>query len=138
MEPAPGDASPYPAFDKQPITESPTMERFVPDATIVLVAFKGICCSRRALLWDRQASIILDLVLSVCIFAACSGKASVQSHDASSTGRTGFADYAMKLGEDPLLKLRDMTSARYSAKAMPEMIGQLNRHLGVWANYYQP
>src|SRR5262252_7789981 len=91
--------------------------------------------SRRALLWNRQASIILDLVLSVCIFAACSGKASTHSHDASSTG---FAGYAMKLGEDPLLKLLDMTSARYSAKAMPEMIGQLNRHLEVWANYYQP
>src|SRR5262252_1437440 len=80
-----------------------------------------IGCSRRALLWNRQASIILNLVLSVCIFAACSGKVSAQSHDASSTG---FADYAMKLGEDPLLKLRDMTSARYSAKALPEIIGQ--------------
>src|SRR6516164_8120967 len=95
-----------------------------------------IGCSRRdAQLWNRQASIILDLVLSVCIFAACCGKAFAQSHDASSTG---FADYAMKLGEDPLLKLRDMTSARYSAKALSEMIGQFNRHLEVWANYYQP
>src|SRR6516164_3348292 len=93
-----------------------------------------IRCSRRALLWNRQASIILDLVLSVCIFAACSGKASAQSHDARSTG---FAEYAMKLGEGPLLKLRDMTSARSSAKALPEMIGELNRHLEVWANYYQ-
>jgi hypothetical protein len=124
----------HPALEKQPITESPTMGRFVPNAVIILVAFKGIGCSRRALLWNRQASIILDLVLSVCVFAACSGKASAQSHDASSTG---FADYAMKLGEDPLLKLRDMTSARYSAKALPEMIGELNRHLEVWANYYQ-
>ena len=93
-----------------------------------------IGCSRRALLWNRQASIILDLVLSVCVFAACSGKASAQSHGASSTA---FADHAMKLGEDPLLKLRDMTSARYSAKALPEVIGELNRHLEVWANYYQ-
>ena len=90
--------------------------------------------SRRALLSNRQASIILDLVLSVCIFAACSGKASAQSQDARSTG---FADYAMKLGEDPLLKLREMTSARYSGKALPEMIGGLSRHLEVWANYYQ-
>src|SRR5215471_11629698 len=103
-------------------------------AIIILVAFKGIGCSRRALLWNRQASIILDLVLSVCVFAACSGKAFAQFHDASSTG---FADYAMKLGEDPLLKLREMTSARYSAKALPEMIGELNHHLEVWANYYQ-
>src|ERR1700751_6228237 len=110
------------------------MGSFVPSAIIILVAFKSIGCSRRARLWNRQASIILDLVLSVCVFAACSGKASAQSHDASSTG---FADYAMKLGEDPLLKLRHMTSARYSAKALPEMIGELNRHLEAWANYYQ-
>ena len=89
------------------------------NAIIILVAFKVIGCSRRALLWNRQAPIILDLVLSMCFFAACSGKASAQSHDASSTG---FADYATELGEDPLLKLRDMTSARYSAKALPEMI----------------
>jgi Group II intron, maturase-specific domain len=102
---------------------------------IILGAFKGIGCSRRgALLWNRQASIILDLILSVCVFAACGGKASAQSHHASSTG---FADRAMKLGEDPLLKLRDTTSARYSAKALPEMIGELNRHLEVWANYHQ-
>src|SRR5262249_37830048 len=94
-----------------------------------------IGCSRRALLWNRQASIILDLVLSVCIFAACSGKASAQSHDASSTG---FADYARKVGEDPLLKPRDMTPPQYSAKALPEMIGDLTRPLEVWANYYQP
>src|SRR6516165_8306125 len=100
------------ALEKQPITESPTMRSFLPNAIIILIAFKGIGCSRRALLWNRQASIILDLVLSACVFAACSGKASAQSHDASSTG---FADYAMKLGEDPFLKLRDMTSARYSA-----------------------
>jgi group II intron maturase len=104
-------------------------------AMFILVAFKGIGCSRSALLWNRQASIILDLVLSVCVFAACSGKVSAQSHDASSS--SGFADYAMNLGEDPLLKLREMTSARYSAKALPEMIGELNRHLEVWTNYHQ-
>ena len=49
------------------------------------VAFKGIGWSRRALLWNRQASIILDLVLSLCVFAACSGTASAKSSDASST-----------------------------------------------------
>src|SRR4029077_13206814 len=124
----------HPALEKQPITESPTMGSFVPNAVIILVAFKGIGCSRRVLLWNRQASIILDLVLSVCVFAACSGKASAQSHDASSTG---FADYAMKLGEDPLLKLRDITSGRYSAKAMAAMTGVLNRHIKFWANYHQ-
>src|SRR5215471_14138923 len=81
---------------------------------------RGVGCSRRdALLWNRQASIILVLVLSVCIFAACGGKASAERLEARSTG---FADYAMKLGEDPLLKLRDMTSARYSAKALPEFL----------------
>jgi hypothetical protein len=104
-------------------------------ATVTLVAFKGIGCSRRdALLWNRQASIILDLVLSVCIFAACVGKASAESHDVSSTG---FAEYAMNLSEDPLLKLREMTSARNSAKALPGMIGEASRHLEVWANYHQ-
>src|SRR5260370_17304174 len=102
-------------------------------AIIILVAFKGIGRSRRALLWNRQASIILDLVLSACVFAACSGKASAQSHDASSS--TGFADYAMNLGEDPLHKLREMTPPRYSAKALPEMIGEPTRHLQAWSHY---
>jgi hypothetical protein len=71
-------------------------------------AHKQHRCSRRARLWNRQASIILDLVLSVCVFAACSGKASAQSHGTSSTA---FADYATKLGED--------------------------RHIKFWANYHQ-
>ncbi len=110
------------------------MGSFVPSAIIILAAFKGIGCSRRARLWNRQASIILDLVLSVCVFAACSGKASAQSHGASSTA---FADYATKLGEDPLLKLRDITSERYNAKAMAGMTGELNRHIKFWANYHQ-
>src|SRR6516225_2827648 len=90
------------ALEKQPITESPTMRSFIPNAIIILIAFKGICCSRRALLWNRQASIILDLVLSVCVFVACGGKAPAQSHYQSSTG---FANHAMKLGDDPLLKI---------------------------------
>jgi Group II intron, maturase-specific domain len=81
-----------------------------------------------------SASIILDLVLSVGIFAGYSGKACAQAHDPSSTG---FADYAMKLGEDRPLKLGDTTSALSSAKTRPEMIGGLNGHLEVWANYYQ-
>jgi hypothetical protein len=104
-----------------------------PAKVIILVAFKRIGCSRRALLWKRQASIILDLVLSVCVFAACSGKASAQPHGAS---RTGFANYTMELGEDPPIKLQDVTSARYRAKALSAVVGEPNRH-GVWANYYQ-
>src|SRR5260370_39339442 len=99
------------------------MGSFVPSAIIILAAFKGIGCSGRARLWNRQALIILDLVLSVCVFAAWSGKASAQSHGASSTA---FADHATKLGEDPLLKLRDITSGRYNAKAMAGMTGELN------------
>jgi Group II intron, maturase-specific domain len=102
--------------------------------TIILVALKGLACSSRALLWNRQASIILDLVLSVCILAGYAGKARAQSHDASSAG---FADYEMKPGEDRSLKLRDTTSALSSAKALPEMIAGHNGHLEVWANYYQ-
>jgi hypothetical protein len=83
---------------------------------------------------NRRASIILDLVLPVCVFAACSGKASAQAPDARSTG---FAEYAMQPGGDPLLQVGDMTSVRYSAKALPEMIGERNRDLEVGANYYQ-
>jgi hypothetical protein len=117
------------------------MGSFVPSATIILVAFKGICCCRRALLWNRRASIILDLVLSVCVFTACGGKASAQSHYESSTGS---ADYAMKLGEDALLKIEPKvitlpTKSVFpgGAKALPEMIGELTRHLKGRANYYR-
>ena len=131
----------HPALDKQPITELPTMGSFLPDATIILVALKGICCSRRALLWNRQASIILDLVLSVCVFVACGGKAPAQSHYESSTG---FANHAMELGEDALLKIEPkviMSSTKSvflgGAKAPPEMIGELTRHLKGRANYYR-
>jgi hypothetical protein len=72
-------------LEKPSVTESPTIESFVPDAFSMLVVLKGIGCSRRARLWNRPASIILDLVLSVCVLAACSGKASAHSPDASST-----------------------------------------------------
>ena len=34
-------------------------------------------------------------------------------------------------------KLRDMTAARHSGTPLPELIGQLNRHLKGWANYYR-
>src|ERR1700745_1487917 len=34
-------------------------------------------------------------------------------------------------------KLRDMTAARYGAKPLPELIGELNRHLKGWVNYYR-
>src|SRR5258708_23346770 len=110
------------------------MGSFVPSAIIILAAFKGIGFSRRARLWNRRASTILDLVLSVCVFAACGGKASAQSHGASSTA---FADYATKLGDDPVLKLRDITSQRYNTKAMAGITGELNRHIKFWANYHQ-
>jgi hypothetical protein len=107
------------------------MGSFVPNATIILVAFKGIGCSRRALLWNRQASIILDLLLSVCVFVACGGKAPAQSLYESSTG---FANHAMKLGEDALLKIEPKvimapTKSVLSGgvKAPPEMIGELTR-----------
>jgi hypothetical protein len=49
-----------PALEKQPITESPTMRSFVFNDITIQVAFKA-SCSRRAQLWNRQASIIMDL-----------------------------------------------------------------------------
>ena len=50
-----------PALEKQPITESPTMRSFVPNIITIPVVFKAIRCSRRAQLWNRQASIVIDL-----------------------------------------------------------------------------
>ena len=50
-----------PALDKQPITESPTMRSFVAKRITAPVVFKTIRYSRRAQLWNRQASIITDL-----------------------------------------------------------------------------
>ena len=86
------------------------MGSIVRSATIVLVAFKGICCSRRALFCNRQASIILNLVLSLCVFAAGSERVAAQSHDDSSTG---LANQAMKPGGGAPL----------------EIIGELTHHL---------
>jgi hypothetical protein len=60
----------------------------------MLVVFKGIGCSRRARLWNRPASIILDLVLSVCVLAACSGKVSAQSPGTSSTASANHHQHA--------------------------------------------
>jgi len=50
-----------PALEKQPITESPTMRSFVSNDITIPVVFKAIRCGRRAQLWNRQASIIMDL-----------------------------------------------------------------------------
>jgi hypothetical protein len=50
-----------PALDKQPITESPTMRSFVSNSITTPVVFKVIPLSRRVQLWNRQASIIMDL-----------------------------------------------------------------------------
>ena len=63
------------------------MGSFIRSATITLLAFKGIGCSRRALFWNRQASIILNLVLSACVLAAGSEKAAAQSHHAKGRAR---------------------------------------------------
>jgi hypothetical protein len=50
-----------PALDKQPITESPTMRSFSPNNITSPVVFKVIPLSRPVQLWNRQASIIMDL-----------------------------------------------------------------------------
>ena len=50
-----------PALEKQPITESPTMSSSARCSTTISVAFKAIRDSRRAQLWNRQASIVIDL-----------------------------------------------------------------------------
>jgi hypothetical protein len=92
----------FPALEKQPITESPTMRSLISNAITVPIAFKAICCSRRTQLWNREASIIMDLILSVCAFAVFGGTASAQSQYESSTD---FANYAMKLRENALLKI---------------------------------
>src|SRR5271165_762188 len=92
----------FPALEKQPITESPTMRSLITNAITVPIAFKAICCSRRTQLWNREASIVMDLILLVCAFAVFGGKASAQSQYESSTD---FANYAMKLRENALLKI---------------------------------
>jgi len=46
----------------------------------------GIGCSSRALLRNGLPPIALDLVLTLCVFAGYSGKASAESHDSSNAG----------------------------------------------------
>jgi hypothetical protein len=50
-----------PALDKQPITESPTMRSSTSNGITIPVIFKASRFSRRVQLWNRQASIIMDL-----------------------------------------------------------------------------
>jgi hypothetical protein len=45
----------------QPITESPIMRSFVFNYITIPVAFKAVGSKRRAQLWNRQASIIVEL-----------------------------------------------------------------------------
>jgi hypothetical protein len=91
-----------PALEKQPITESPTMRSFISDSITIAAAFKADCSTRRAQLWNRQASIMMDLILSVCVVAVLGGKTLAQSQYESSTD---FAKNAMKLRENAVLKI---------------------------------
>jgi hypothetical protein len=91
-----------PALEKQPITESPTMRSFVSNSITIPVVFKAVRCGRRTQLWNRQTSIIIDLFLSVCVFAVFVGTSSAQSQFEHSTD---FAKYAMQLRENALLKI---------------------------------
>jgi hypothetical protein len=50
-----------PELDKRPITESPIMRSLLSKNTTAPVVFKVICRSRRLQLWNRQASIIMNL-----------------------------------------------------------------------------
>jgi hypothetical protein len=50
-----------PALEKQPITESPTMRSFVSNDITIPIVFKAIRYSHRIQIWNRQASIIMDL-----------------------------------------------------------------------------
>jgi hypothetical protein len=49
--------------ENQPITESLTMKRLLLKDITIPVAFKAIPYSRRAQLWNRQASIVTDLTM---------------------------------------------------------------------------
>ena len=91
-----------PALEKQPITESPTMRSFVSNSITIPAVFKAIRCSHRTQLWNRQTSIIIDLVLSVCVFAVFGETSPAQSRFENSTD---FAKYAMQLRESALLKV---------------------------------
>ena len=117
------------------------MGSIVRSATIILVAFKGIGCSRRALFWNRQASIILSLVLSACVFAACSEKAAAQSRDERSTG---LANQAMKPAGDAHLRIEPKVitlpaKSVFSddAEAPLEIVGELTHHLKGRARHHR-
>src|SRR5260370_1782113 len=89
------------------------MRSFVFNGITIPVAFKAIRRSRRSQLWNRQASIIMDLILSVCVFAVFGEKSSAQSQYESSTD---FAKYAMKLRQNALLKIEPSDYVNASSK----------------------
>ena len=102
----------HPTLEKQAVAESPTMGSFVPNAISVRIASKGIGCNHRARLWNRPASVILDLVLSVCVFAACSGTASAQPQGTSSTASADYGEL-----NRPIKVRVNYTQANHARKA---------------------
>jgi hypothetical protein len=78
------------------------MRSFASNCITIPIVFKAIRCSRRTQLWNRQTSIIIDLFLSVFVFAVFGGTSSAQSQFEHSTD---FAKYAMQPRENALLKI---------------------------------